>query len=231
VSTSDVWGWNDYKTRNVALSILNDGTLTFEVCIISQRNDHFHEAKPQTTLSKSMFNLFLNKDLVDVSFDVGNQIFSVHRLVLKAQAPQFAELVESCDLTKPMPINDIDPGMFETILRYLYGQEISRDVWKEQAKKLLEASGKYGIVGLKSEAEAWYEKDIILNVQNVIGELLYADGTECKLLKKVVIDFIIENGEAVLKSKSYDLLDESPRLRKEVMNAAFATNKKLRGEK
>lgn len=49
-----------------------------------------------------------------------------------------------------------------------------------------------------------------------MDELLY-DGTDCVFLRKAVIDFIIDNGPAVLASDSYNKLDESPRLRKEIM--------------
>jgi hypothetical protein len=55
------------------------------------------------------------------------------------------------------------------------------------------------------------------NAQNVIDELLQADGTDCKLIKKAAIDFIVDNGQDILASPSYERLDESPELTKEVM--------------
>ena len=53
----------------------------------------------------------------------------------------------------------------------------------------------------------------------VVEELLYADGKNCPLLKKAAMDFIIEHGVEVVDSESYDKLDESPLLRKEVVRA------------
>jgi hypothetical protein len=56
-----------------------------------------------------------------------------------------------------------------------------------------------------------------LSADTAVDELLCADGTDCVFLRKAVIDFIIDNGPAVLASDSYNKLDESPRLRKEIM--------------
>jgi hypothetical protein len=52
------------------------------------------------------------------------------------------------------------------------------------------------------------------NAQNVIDELLQADGTDCKLIKKAAIDFIVDNGQDILASPSYERLDESPSQKK-----------------
>ena len=60
----------------------------------------------------------------------------------------------------------------------------------------------------------------------MIDELLYADSYNLPLLKKAAMDFILKHGEEVSVSDSYDRLDESPKLRKEVMVAAFKCSKK-----
>ena len=63
----------------------------------------------------------------------------------------------------------------------------------------------------------------------MVDELLYADGKNCPLLKKAAMDFIVEHGEEVVESESYEKLDESPQLRKEMvkeMTKAFASHKK-----
>eukprot|EP00956_Cyclotella_meneghiniana_P011336 scaffold15938_cov27-Cyclotella_meneghiniana.AAC.2 len=64
------------------------------------------------------------------------------------------------------------------------------------------------------------------NVDNVVDELLYADGKNCPLLKKAAMDFIVEHGHEVIESDSYGKLDESPELRKEVMKASFSNNER-----
>ena len=64
---------------------------------------------------------------------------------------------------------------------------------------------------------------------NVVDELLYADGKNCPLLKKATMDFIVENSEEIVESGSYEKLDESPQLRKEMMKEvtkALASHRK-----
>ena len=60
-------------------------------------------------------------------------------------------------------------------------------------------------------------KNLNLSVDNVIDELLYADGNHCLLMKKAATDFIVENGQAVIASPSYAKLAESTELMTEIM--------------
>lgn len=72
-----------------------------------------------------------------------------------------------------------------------------------------------------------------ITIDTAVDELLYADGTDCLLLRKALLNFIIDNGTVVLASDSYDKLDESPSLRKEIaMEFAKSNerNKRKRGD-
>ena len=100
-----------------------------------------------------------------------------------------------------MPTKDVEPDVFQMMLRYVYDMEIIFPwEWKEHSKEILQAAGKYGFSALKSEAEAWHLKNLELMVENVIDELLYSDGTHCLDLKNANIMFIVENGQRVLAS-------------------------------
>jgi hypothetical protein len=230
-------GWKDSILRLEILdeskNILNHGTLTFEVCIRPENDYYCRDAKPGPTLGENIFNnLFLDKESADVAFKVKCRVLHAHKAILKAQTPELVELAEPYDLTSPIPIKDVKPEIFEMMLKSVYGKPISVAEWKENSKEILDASGKYGFIQLKSNAEAWHVKNLKakLTVDNAIDELLYADGKSCLLLKKAVMDFIIDNGEEVLESDSYEKLDESSQLRKEVMKAAFTSSKRKRDE-
>lgn len=56
-----------------------------------------------------------------------------------------------------------------------------------------------------------------LTTDSAVDELLYADGTHCLLLKEAFIEYIADNGHAVLASTSFAKLAESPSPMKEVM--------------
>eukprot|EP00956_Cyclotella_meneghiniana_P036582 scaffold127602_cov60-Cyclotella_meneghiniana.AAC.5 len=168
-----------------------------------------------------------NKDDADVAFDVKGQLFYAHKIILKGRAPDLvADFCDSCDKSNPVPIQDVEPVIFKAMLGHAYAKNIDPTVWKEHTKGIIEASVKYGFTELKSDAEAWYTESKNLTVDTVIDELLYADSYNLKVLKEATMDFIVEHGREVLASDTYDRLDESPKLRKEVMGASFEYNRK-----
>lgn len=57
---------------------------------------------------------------------------------------------------------------------------------------------------LKPEAERQYAKATKFTLDNVLGNLLYADFKNCALLKEAVMDFIVENGEDIVGKVSFD---------------------------
>ena len=85
---------------------------------------------------------------------------------------------------------------------YLYGGELSEDELKTNAKEIIDAADKYGVVHLKLDAEACYVKSTTITVENMMDNLLYADSKNCALLKEAVIDFVVENGKDVLEKVS-----------------------------
>lgn len=151
-------------------------------------------------------------------------------MIIKVQAPDLAELTEPFKKESPIPINDVNPEVFELMLKFVYGKAIEAVEWKEHSKQILDSSAKYGFSDLKSIAEAWYVKNFEANLtaENVIDELLYADGMSCPCLKNAAMRFIVDHGEEVLESDSYDKLYESRDLMREVIKASIRGNKKRR---
>eukprot|EP00956_Cyclotella_meneghiniana_P032867 scaffold91862_cov51-Cyclotella_meneghiniana.AAC.4 len=229
------WGRGNYakydKILDASNNVLNNGTLTIEVRIRPQK-DYCSCCVPKSSVADDLYRLYQDEDTADVAFKVEEHVYYAHKLILKTRVPELAELAEPYDMSNPIPIKDVDPEIFEIMLKHVYGKGISLEYWNEHAKQILDASGKYGLAQLKSEAEAWHVKNLrdTLSVRNVVDELLYADGKNCPLLKKAAMAYIVEHGEKVIDSESYGLLDESPELRKEVMRAAFSSKKRKREE-
>ena len=234
-SESAPYGWMNYESRDKILdasnNVLNNGTLTFEVRIRPE-NYCRRDATPKPSVADDLYRLYQDEDTADVAFTIKSDVFHAHKAILKARVPELAELAEPYDKDNSIPIKDVEPDIFDTMLKNVYGKEISENYWEEHARQILDASEKYGFTQLKSEAEAWHVKNIKQNftVDNVVDELLYADGKNCPLLKKASMEFIVEHGEEVIESESYEKLDESPELRKEVMKAAFSSKKRKRDE-
>jgi len=68
-------------------------------------------------------------------------------------------------------------------------------VWKEHSKELLDAANRYGVSGLKLEAEAWYIRNTTITDANAVDILLYADSKSCANLKEKVMDYFVESGK------------------------------------
>jgi hypothetical protein len=75
---------------------------------------------------------------------------------------------------------------------------------KENAKEIIDAADRYGVISLKLEAEACYVKSTTITVENMIDNLLYADSKNCALLKEAVVDFMVSNGNGILGKVSFD---------------------------
>eukprot|EP00956_Cyclotella_meneghiniana_P032869 scaffold91862_cov51-Cyclotella_meneghiniana.AAC.6 len=225
------WGWVNYASRDEILdtsnNVLNEGTLTFEV-LIRPENYCRRDATPKPSVADDLYRIYQDEDTADVAFTIKSDVFHAHKAILKARVPELAELAEPYDKDNSIPIKDVEPDIFDTMLKNVYGKEISESYWEEHARQILDASEKYGFTQLKSEAETWHVKNIKQNftVDNVVDELLYAEGKNCPLLKKAAMEFIVEHGEEVIESESYEKLDESPQLRKEVMKASFSSKKR-----
>ena len=78
-----------------------------------------------------------------MAFRVKDQVLYAHKWILKIQAPDLADLCDLYDETNPVPIKNVDPKLFSIMLNQLYGTDICVDVWKDQAKQILEVSTKY----------------------------------------------------------------------------------------
>eukprot|EP00956_Cyclotella_meneghiniana_P010909 scaffold15241_cov65-Cyclotella_meneghiniana.AAC.2 len=237
------WGWEDFASRDEILrreemmqsswNVLNNGTLTFEVRIRPHEGYNICcDVMPKSSVADDLYNnLYQDEDSADVAFSLESSVFHAHKAILKARVPELAEIVEPYDTENTIPIKDVEPEVFEVMLKHVYGKDIGLSYWKDHLKQILDASGKYGFTQIKSQAEAWYVKKVEQNftVDNVIDELLYADGKNCPLLKKAAMDFIVEHCEEIVESESYEKLDESPHLRKEMVKEvtkAFKSHKK-----
>ena len=69
---------------------------------------------------------------------------------------------------------------------------------KENVKDIIDAADRYGVVGLKLEAETSFVTSTTITLDNVIEYLLYADSVNCALIKEAVMDFILKNHRKVL---------------------------------
>ena len=102
-----------------------------------------------------------------------------------------------------VPITGVNPGVFRNLLWYVYEGTVVEDILKANAKDIINAADKYGVVSLKLEAEVAYVESTKITVDNAMDNLLYADAKNCALLKEAAIDFLTDNGREVISKVSF----------------------------
>ena len=212
--------YDNFAKRSKLMKSLVNGTLVIEVRMrLVDTNKSIPPFIPQNPINKNVLELLDDEESADVVIEVGGQqdtgdnkraktsttTFHAHRIILNRCAPALYDMCVSSDGgddVNSIPITDVTPEIFRHMIHYIYGGKISEGDLKENAKEIIDSCDKYGVVGLKLEAEACYVKSTTISVDNMIDNLLYADSKNCALLKEAVIDFVVENSKDVLKKVS-----------------------------
>ena len=164
-------------------------------------------------------NALLDTDTSDISFDVKGQIFHAHLVILKAMAPDFVRTLnlEDHDASISVPISDVEPKTFQTMLKYIYGGTFSFLHGSDYAKVIIDASDKYGVENLKLAAEKSYVDNVIFTSSNVVEILLYADAKNCKVLRSKAMIFLMHHMDEIAASPSFADLYQSESITVEIM--------------
>jgi len=194
------------------------GTLTINLEMHAKSDSQIEALITEPQLHQVVVNILSDEDTADVSFDVKGQIMHAHLNILKAMAPDFVRTLnlDEHDKTTPIPIGDVDPDIFQSMLKYIYG-DTSSVKETECGRAVIDAADKYGVDKLKMYAEKCYVDSIELNPDNVADMLLYADGKSCSVLKKAAMDFAVANMNDVLQSPSFSSLYQSESITREIM--------------
>ena len=221
----NAWGNYDFSERQTLIDALLDGTLTIEVRMRRKYIEPTHKQFiPKNPIGKNILKLYNEEETADVVFEVGDgdrvsleakggckrvktstTTFYAHRLVIKDGSTTLAELCKNSDEeTTTIPITNVNPNIFKHVLYYLYGGKVSDADLSGNAKEIVNACDKYGVVNLKLEAEAHYVKSTAINIDNMMENLLYADSMNLALLKESVMDYIVANKHNIIGKVSFE---------------------------
>ncbi|EJK75284.1 hypothetical protein THAOC_02995 [Thalassiosira oceanica] len=147
-----------------------------------------------------------------------------HHYALRWNAPALADMCKPGD-DSPTTITNVRPEIFKHLLYYCYGGKIGKEDLQSDAKDIIDAADRFGIVSLKLEAEACHVDTVELTLDNFIEVVTYADSKNLALLKEHCMDFLsladkVEAAEKV----SFD--DMPSRLVKDLLVALARGEKK-----
>jgi len=215
---------SNFAQRSTIMDILVDGSLVIEVRMKSMSTDKSPtQFIPTNPLCKNVLELFMDEESADVVFEVDNgsscqseehtnkklktttSIYA-HRLILKNNASALYEMCGTAgeEGITTVSITDVKPKIFEHMLYYAYGGKLSDIKLKANAKDIINACDKYGVVHLKLEAEAYYVKSSTISMDNIMDNLLYADSKNLALLKEAVMDYILANKGDIIGKVSFN---------------------------
>ena len=217
-------GYNDSKAsfdHQIIVQKKTDPRLfhgTFTLNLEMHSRSEVKNLGTEIPLTQVIVNILSDEDTADVSFDVKGQVIHAHLNILKAMAPDFVLTLnlDEHDKSTPIPIGDVEPDIFQSMLKYIYG-DTSAVKETECGRAVIDAADKYGVDKLKLYAEKCYVDSIELNADNVADMLLYADGKSCSVLKKAAMDFAVANMNDVLQSPSFSSLYQSESITREIM--------------
>ena len=167
------WRMSDFAERSELTESLVNGSLIVEVRMKpTTTGKSIAQFVPTNPFNKNMLELFMDEETADVVFEVGghrpagrektefsNTSFHAHRPILQKCAPTLYEMcgkpAEGGNVTT-VSITDVKPKIFKHMVYYAYGGKLSEEELKNNAKDIINACDKYGVVHLKLEAEAIY---------------------------------------------------------------------------
>jgi len=216
--SGSAWAIPDFAKRSTLMELLVKGSLIIEVRMKPTSTDKsITQFIPTNPINKNVLKLFMNEETADVVFEVGGEqhakgrrkktksstTFRAHQNILQNCAPT---LYEMCGDVTPtvVSITDVKPDIFKHMIYYAYGGKLSDEDLKDNAKDIINACDKYGVVHLKLEAEACYVESIELSMDNIMDNLLYADSKNLALLKEAVMDYIVKNKTSIIGKVSFN---------------------------
>ncbi len=138
----------------------SDGSYTFYCKILThvkQKTESFRNPSNDATnclneLSTQLEELFKSMPLSDVNFKVRDREFPAHKLILAARSEVFASMFQHPtkeNLTNQIKIEDIEPDVFQELLRFIYTGRVSTATMETMAASLFIAADKYLLDQLK----------------------------------------------------------------------------------
>ncbi|CAL5078623.1 unnamed protein product [Urochloa decumbens] len=198
---------------------LQDDCLTMECTVTVIKEPWKTETKPfpkievpQSDMTGQYTKLLEEKVGVDVTFSVGGEEFTAHKVVLATHSPVFkAQLYGPLKEAgaAPITIEDMQPDVFKELLHCIYTDSLppldylNADDRTDMIRHLLVAADRYGMERLSLMCQSILCEN--LSVQTVATTFALADQHQCDMLKDACLEFITCSTamNAVKRSQGY----------------------------
>ncbi|KAM8750059.1 kelch-like protein 41a [Acanthopagrus schlegelii] len=163
----------------------------------------------QTTLLQDGLKELLNENkLIDCVLKVGDRSIPCHQLILSACSPYFREIFFSADDKevdkKEVVLEDLDPGIMEVIVNYMYSAEI--DINDNNVQDILTVANRFQIPSVFTVCVNFLQKK--LSKKNCLAIYRLGLMLNCARLAMAARDYIADRFESVALDE--DFLDLAP---------------------
>ncbi|KAK1299531.1 BTB/POZ and MATH domain-containing protein 3 [Acorus calamus] len=235
-----MWGYKRFFRRSAleTSDFLKDDCLSMHctVGVVRTRVEGprlFSIPIPPTDMGQSFKELLDSGIGSDIVFEVGEETFKAHKLVLAARSPvfraQFFGLIGDPNMEK-VEVKDVEPPVFKAMLQFIYSDllpnvheltgSISMCTSTILVQHLLAAADCYGLDRLKILCEAKLCEE--LTADTAATTLALAEQHNCAQLKAACLRYVATPGHlgAVMKSEGYHHLEETcPALLSDMLEA------------
>jgi speckle-type POZ protein len=191
----------------------SDGSLTFyfkilthvKIAPVSPVDPSSLAIDCSSELITHLVNLFDNMQFSDVNFNVGGREFPAHKLILAARSKFFAAMFQHPmkeQSTSQVKMEDIDPEVFDQLLRFIYTGRVPLDKLQTMAAGLFIAADKYLMDELKMKCENYLFSQ--MSPDNCVILLLHGDLNNPVEYMKKAAKFYRRNPSQVMATAKWE---------------------------
>jgi BTB/POZ domain len=227
------WGFRNCIKREHLLDkdtkiLLPNGTLIIDVDLriqVEKRAVWYPPTPIQNGDTQMLAGLLETGRCSDVTFQVGQQQFRLHRFILEDRASVLFQMIEHPDQTIILE-EDVDAAMFQIIVRYIYTSDwpavdaviVDADV----ATTILTLANRFGCIGLKQYLESVIVEKF-LDKDSAADMLLLGDSHTCAQLKEAAIKIFKNQADVVMNTEGWKRVKESSALLEELLSVLATT--------
>jgi speckle-type POZ protein len=190
----------------------SDGSLTFCCKILTHvKQETKSSADPPVLaidcsggLASHLDGLFNNMQFSDVKFNIGGREFPAHKNILSARSQYFAAMFQHPmkeQSTNQVKIEDIEPEVFDQLLRFIYTGRVPLDKLQTTAAGLFIVADKYLMDELKMECENYLLSQ--MSPDNCVVLLLHGDLQNPTEYLKKAAKFFRRNSSQVMATDKW----------------------------
>ncbi|XP_052205491.1 BTB/POZ and MATH domain-containing protein 3 isoform X2 [Diospyros lotus] len=206
-----MWGYKRFfrRTSLETSDYIKDDCLAMH-CTVGVVRNHLEGPKqysivvPPSDMGQDLKYLLESEVGCDIDFQVGDEIFRAHKLILAARSPvfkaQFFGLVGNPNMDKVV-LQDLEPSIFKAMLLFIYSDKLpdaheivgstSLSTSTIMVQHLLAAADRFGLDRLKHLCEAKLCEEVC--VDTVATTLSLAEQHQCPQLKAICLKFAAAN--------------------------------------